>query len=458
MSTIARDEPPAPAAIRPFHLPSLERSSLDNGLNLISARHGPMPLVTAALVLEGGASQEPASRAGLATLTGRALETGTARRSGDRLAIELERLGVEFDADVSWDAVVLSLTVARERLEAALALFAEIAREPAFPPHEIERVRDQQMAEILQRRTEPRALAGEATARFIFSSDSTYARPINGMEETVRQLTRDHTESFYHQQYRSSPATLVLAGDIDAAEVRALGNRFFGDWAAAEAPRASLKSRPAVSSSTVFLVDRPGSVQSELRLGHVGVERTHPDFFPLLVMNALLGGTFTSRLNMTLRERLGFTYGASSRFAWRRAPGPFVIQTAVGTEVTARAVQETLREIRMLQDDGASNEEVGAARDFLAGTLPLQFQTTEQLAARLAELAVYGLEDDFYQRYRDHVAAVTSEDMQRVARQYLHPEAMAIVVVGAATELEKPLLELGTGPVLKFGSDLMPCT
>jgi len=193
-------------------------------------------------------------------------------------------------------------------------------------------------------------------------------------------------------------------------------------------------------------------------MGHVGVERTHPDYFPLIVMNTILGGAFTSRLNMTLRERLGFTYGVSSRFGYRRRPGPFLIQTAVATDVTARTVEETIRQIEGLQADGPTAEEVDSARDFLSGILPLQFQTTEQVAGKIADLFVYGLPDDYFHRYRERIAAVTAEDVRRAAVQYVRPADMAIVVVGDAAQVEGPLEELGAGPVRKYGSDLMPCT
>lgn len=458
MSVLDRTVPPAPGAIRPFQAPTAERIELDNGLRLLTARHGQLPLVTAALVLEGGAAAEAADQAGVAYLTARAFEGGTQHRSAERLAVDLEGLGIELETAATWDAAILNVTVPRDRLDAALALFAEVVRQPAFPDPEVERLRQQQLAAILQRRTEPRALAGEAASRFIFAADVPYARPINGTESTVEGLTAGHVRAFYEGRYRPQPGALLLVGDVDLDDAAKLADRYFGDWPAARAPDVEFEVRPGFTGTTIFLVDRPGSVQSELRLGHVGVERRHPDYFALMVMNTVLGGAFTSRLNISLRERHGFTYGVNSHFACRRRPGPFLIQTAVATGVTARAVEETFRQIEALRQDGPTPEEVDAARDYLSGVMPLQFQTTEQLAGRLADLVVYDLPLDYYRTYRDRIGAVTLEDVHRAAREHVRPEAMAIVVVGDAAQVEEPLRALGAGPVQKYRNDLTPCT
>jgi zinc protease len=207
-----------------------------------------------------------------------------------------------------------------------------------------------------------------------------------------------------------------------------------------------------VEKTTVFIVDRPGAVQSEIRLGHVGVDRHHPDYFPLLVMNTILGGAFTSRLNMNLRERHGFTYGARSGFALRRKPGPFTVDVAVATDVTARAMEEALREIQGLRDSGPTDLELDNARDYLRGVLPLRLQTTAALAARIAEIVVFDLPTDYFRHYRDRIGEVTREDVHRVAREAIRPDALAVVVVGDASHVETPIRELGLGPIEIHGS------
>lgn len=447
MSTIRRDSPPAPGPIRPLDFPRVVRRRLDNGLSVLTARHGDLPLVTAELVIDAGAAGDPARKAGLAHLTVAALEAGTRRFSAEALAWELERLGIELDGEATWDAAMVRITVPRDQLEPALDLFAEVVRHPSFAADEVERMRDEQLASLLQRTKEPRALASDMAARFIFAPDVPYARPLIGTTASVEGLSAEDVRAFYDAHYLPGASSLIFVGDIDADAARTLADRHFGDWPAGQPDVPEFDVVPGIEERTIFVVDRPGAVQSEIRIGDVGVARHHEDYFPLVVMNTILGGAFTSRLNMSLRERHGFTYGARSGFAFRRRPGPFVVQAAVATEVTARAVEEALAEIRALRTDGATEQEVAAARDYLRGVLPLQLQTTDQLASRLADIVVFDLPDDYYDRYRDRIAAVSADDVQRVAREHLRIDRLAIVVVGDAERIAPDLEALGTGPV-----------
>jgi zinc protease len=236
-------------------------------------------------------------------------------------------------------------------------------------------------------------------------------------------------------------------GDIDRAGARALAERRFGDWTGDAAPRRPYESVGALDRPTVVVVDRPSAVQSEIRIADIGVARTTPDYFPLLVMNTVLGGSFTSRLNMNLREKHGFTYGVRTGFTMRRQPGPFMVQTAVANDVTARAIEESLHEIERMRDEGATADELSTARDYLGGVLPLQLQTTAQLAARLDDLVVYDLPLDWFRSYRERVAQVSAEDVLRVARASLRPERFGIVVVGAAAQVVPDLERLGLADV-----------
>lgn len=442
-----RTHPPEPAPLRPFDFPPVQRGELDNGLQILSARDGDMPLVTLALVVEAGGAADPAAQAGVASLTASALTSGMGGRDADEVAWAIEKLGVHLSARAGWDAAFVRVTVPAGRLDAAARLFADVVRRPDFPADEVERLRDQQLARLLQRRKQPGALASDAAARFIFAPETPWARPLIGTTPTVQGLTRDRVVAFYETRFMPNSATLIAVGDIDSDRAHELAREGFGDWSPGEPTATSFDVEPALERSRVFVVDRPGSVQSEIRIGDVGVERRHADYFPLLIMNAVLGGSFTSRLNMSLREKHGFTYGVRSGFAFRRRPGPFVVQTAVANDVTGRAVEESMREIRRLRDEGADGDEVARARDYLSGLLPLQLQTTSQLAARLDDLVVYDLPDDYFQHYREHIAAVTPDDVQRVARAHLRPDRLAVVVVGAAADIVPQLEALGIGDV-----------
>lgn len=447
MTNLDRSQPPAPGPIRPFDVPPLERARLANGLDVAVMTHGSLPVVTAELVVDAGGVHDTPDRAGRARLAIRALEAGTLEKSAEQIAWELEYLGIELHAETSWDAATVRMTVPAERLEDAMVLFAQLVLHPAFPQRELERLRMEQEAEILQRAKDPRALANDMAARFLFAREVPYSRPLVGTAHSVSDLSAEVVGAFHAERYVPAASTFILAGDVRAAAARDLAERTFGEWRGGDAARADFEPTPGYEGSRVFLVDRPGSVQSEIRIGHAGVPRAHPDYFALLVMNEILGGAFTSRLNLNLRERHGFTYGAQSGYAFRRVPGPFQVQAAVGTEVTARAVTEALKEMRSLQNQGVTDEEVSAARDYLAGILPLQFQTSDQVASRVAEIVTYELPDDYFGNYRERILSVSREEVERVAREHLHLDRLAIVVIGDAGAVEQPLKESDVGPV-----------
>lgn len=452
MSTLDRSVAPAPAPLREFRFPDIHRLALSNGMTVLHARHGDAPIVTIYFVADAGAVREGNNRAGLAQLTANLLETGTGDRDAQKIAVELETLGAQLQTSVGWDAATLALTVPAAHAAHALSILGDIVIRPAFVHPELERLRQEQLGQIVQRRQDPRLLAADVTGRFLYAPTSPYARPLAGSAETVAALGDADVQRFYDERFGPGASALLLVGAVDDALIEAARNTFEG-WMASAVAGGDVPVDSASDHAEVHVIDRPGSVQSELRIGHVGLPRHHPDYFPVVVMNAILGGLFTSRLNLNLRERHGFTYGVRSGFAFRRFPGPFVVQAAVANDVTARAVEETLREIHALRDRGAATEEVAAARDFLSGILPLELQTTEQLAARLAELFVFDLPDDYFHHYRRGIAAVTPDDVLRVAREHIRPERLAVVVVGSAEHVEQPLRDLNIGPVLTHTID-----
>lgn len=443
-----RTKPPEPAAIRAFEFPSVRRRRLGNGLTVLHARHGDLPLVTARVAVEAGGEAERPGEEGLAHLTAKTLETGTRVRTGDDLAWALERLGTQLESWTAWDAVQLEMTVRSDRLTEALAVMTEVIRSPAFPEREVARLRGEQLAEMLRRRSEPRGLADDMAAHYIFGRNSPYARSLLGMEERVGAYTRDDVVAYHERTFTPGATAIVVVGRIDDDEVDRAVSRHFADWTGERAAAPPPPVEPGPERTTVYVVDRPGAVQSELRIGHVGVSRHHEDYYPLLVLNALLGGAFTSRLNLSLREKHGFTYGVRSAFVFRRAAGPFVVQTAVASDVTARAVEAALKEMRDVSGGSITEDEVRAARDFLAGTLPLEMQTTDQLAARMTELFTYDLPDDYFENYRARIGAVTRDDIVRVAREHLHMDRLAIVVVGSADAVREELAALDVGDVV----------
>jgi zinc protease len=443
-----RSRVPEPGPIRDYAFPAVDTRTLDNGIRSLVCHAGDIPLVTAHIIVDAGAATEPAAKAGLATLMANSLEGGTTTRSGAELAWALEELGLELSAWATWDAIHIRATATTDRIDHALALLADIVRQPAFPAQEVERSRDEQLAEMLQRVTEPRALADDMAVRHIFDKSSAYARSVYGTTDTVRTLTADDARELHRARVCPDTTAVILAGDVTAATGHELVARVFGDWQGTAQTAAAVDPHSDIDATTIFLVDRPGSVQSEVRIGHVGVPRNSTDHNTLIVGNAVLGGVFTSRLNLSLREKHGFTYGVRSHFSFRRAAGPFLISTAVGTEVTSRAVQETFAELNALLRDGPTDTEVNNARDYLAGIFPLQLQSTEELAARLSEIVVYGLPQDYFEHYRNDLLRVECDAVAAAMRQHVRPDAMAVVIVGDAAGLRSELEALGIGPVV----------
>ncbi|MDZ7780773.1 MAG: pitrilysin family protein [Gemmatimonadota bacterium] len=448
MTTLDRSRRPAPGPMRDFDFPDTERFTLGNGLDVRVARVARLPLVSVDLFMRGGEQDIPEERAGLAVLAADALDGGTRRRGGGDLAEALERLGVRVSAFAGWEGTTVSLTCLADRLEEAFPLLAEIVLEPDFPASEVERVRNQRLATIRQRAMDPGSLASDRALRRYFQEATPYARPVHGTEASVSSLSRASLLGYAEAAYRPGRhGGLVVAGDVDPSEVTALAERHLGSWSGVPGEGTPFEAVPATRERKIWLVDRPGSVQSEVRVGHVGTARDTEDYFPLFVGNMLLGGTFTSRLNLNLRERNGFTYGVRSRYSFRSRPGPFEVSTAVSNEVTAPAVREILREMEALVEEGPTSEEVASTRDFAAGIFGLQIETVDQIAARLAHIVVFGLDERYFHDYRDNVRAVTVERTAAALARHLRPREAQVVVVGDAAEVQGPLEALDVGPV-----------
>jgi zinc protease len=447
LDAVDRTNPPEPGPIRPFHLPPTWSHVLDNGLRLRAVPRTSVPLVSGCLVLEAGEATLDDGRSGLAVLTGDALQGGTEHRSGVELAEDLERLGTSLRVSTGWDATTVAFTCMAERLDDVLSLLTEVVRTPAFPEDEVARVRRQRLAAIRQRGMDPGDLADDEVDREIFPPGHPYGRPLAGSVETVSEVTREGVQEFARERYRPGLGGFVLVGDLSWDRIRDAGQTHLGEWEG-EAPASGALREPAFPESIrVVLVHRAGSVQSEIRIGHPGPPRGIVDEEALRVANMILGGAFTSRLNLNLREEHGFTYGVRSSVIQRRRGGQFTIGTAVGTEVTGPALDEAMKEFRRFRKGGPTEDEVEQSRDYLAGIFPLRMETTAQLAARMAELIIFDLPDDHHQTWRERVRAVTRDQVEEAVARYLRPEQACVVVVGDVDRIREPVEALGLGPV-----------
>jgi len=440
---------PSPGAPRPYEFPAVEEQRLSNGLRILAADMPGRPLIAASLVLRNGAVDEPADAGGATVLAARALAEGTERYDAIQLTEASERLGASLHAEAGWDALTASVDVPRDRLEAALELLAEMVLHPTFPEREVERLRDERLNDLLQARADPRRRADEAFVDTIYTSDAPYHRPAGGTRETVERLGRTQLRHAYERGLDPSRATFIIGGELAGLDMATTVERLFGDWQAfpAVAGGGAIDDAPAIRERVVRVVHRPGAVQSEIRIGHRGVPRRIPDFHPVAVMSAILGGLFNSRLNMNLREDKGYTYGAGAGFDMRRGAGPFSARAAVNTEVTVPAIQEFLVELARMRDERVTDAELRAARDFLIGVFPLRFETAGAVVAALSGLVVHELGVEELVNYRSSIEAVSVAAVAEAARAHLLLDEAAIVVVGDADAFGDALEAAGVGPI-----------
>lgn len=444
---------PVPGAPRQYSFPRFGSRALANGLRIVVAPVHKLPLVSVIAVIEAGASCDPRGREGLAALVAAMLPEGTRTHDGESLALRFEGLGASVRTSADWDVAIVSSTVMSSRLAETLPLIAEMVTAPGFPARELERLKAERLAELMQLRTEPRGLADEMTARFTYAPESRYSRPEEGSASSIAAIGERDVGELYAARYRPAGTTLIFAGDVDLDQATRLADSAFGDWTGSAPAATGAVDAPTAAPRAVHIIGKSDAPQSEIRLAHAGVPRTHPDYFRIVVMNALLGGLFSSRINLNLRERNAFTYGARSDFEWRRGAGPFVVSTAVASDVTAAAAREALAEIDRMRREPVSAEELSLATSYLAGVFPIRYETTAAIANALAVMTIYGLDGDYFDRYRDRIRAVTADDVLEVAQRHIHPDRLRLIVVGDPAVVAAPLGALDIGPIQLHDSD-----
>jgi predicted Zn-dependent peptidase len=335
----------------------------------------------------------------------------------------------------------------RSRLEPALDLMADVVLRPAFADSEITRQRELRANALLQLRDQPTQVAPIAFDMIVFGEAHPYGRPMGGTEESTARLERSHIADFYGTHYRPNNARLLVVGDITPSDAKKLVTARFGSWARQEVPALPVTEAPASGPRTFYLVDKPGAAQSVIRMGHLGVARSTPDYYALQVLNTILGGSFTSRLNANLRETRGYTYGAGSRFDMRRLPGPFLATASVVTDKTDSSLVEFFKELRAIRSSAVPAAELDKAKSYLTLGFPGEFETTSGASGQFLDLLAHDLPLDTYDRYIAGIRAVTAADVQRVAQKYIDPDRLAVVIVGDRKVIEDGVRALGEGPV-----------
>jgi len=450
--TIDRSRLPEPAASGPVSFPAIEKSSLPNGLKVWTVRHAQVPVVAFSLLIRRGASSDPAGKHGLAAMTADMLDEG----SGDRSAIEIHeaiaRLGTQLETDIGSDGTVAGFTVLSRFADRALGLLADVVVRPAMRDADVARVRQLRLHRLTQLRDMPSAIADRAFLSLIYGEHPYGHSPI-GTELALAAMTMGDVRAFHEQAIRPSVATLIAVGDCEHATIRQLAHDVFGAWHGAAADGEpgdpALPQPPRLS-----IVPRPSAPQSELRIGHVAVERNTPDYHALVTANMVLGGQFSSRINLNLREDKGFTYGARTAFEFRRRPGPFVLQVGVQTSATAQSISESIGEISaMVSTRPITAEELRLAAASLTRGYARNFETADQIARAATQLALYDLPDSYFAEFVPRIERLTTEEVTAAMARHLHASRLTTVVVGDYEVVGADLARLGLGDPVVLSAD-----
>jgi zinc protease len=452
-----RNEIPKPGPGKALQVPVPETAQLANGLTLMLSNRRGLPVVSANLVVKSGSDTNPPDTPGLANFTVSMLDQGTTTRTAVQIANEVAQLGAALNANSSMDASIVAARALKKNFAATLDLAADIALHPSFPADEIERQRANRLAQLVQQRENANVLTVRIANIALYGERHPYGYTELGTEASVRALTRDAMVGFWKQNFVPNNAALVVAGDITMAELRPLAEKVFGGWQRGASATPSL-SAPAATSARILIVDRPGAPQTQLRVAAIGAPRSVPEYNAIQVMNTALGGLFSSRINMNLREEHGYTYGAGSGFDFRRGAGPFAIASGVRTDVTAPAVSEILKEVRGMTEAPMKPEELSRAKDARTQSLPAGFQSTQAAAASFAQLFIYDLGLDYYSHVAERMNAVTADQALGAAKKYLVPERMVIVAVGDRAKIEPELRKINVAPIEVVTPDGKPAS
>jgi predicted Zn-dependent peptidase len=406
-----------------------------------------LPLADFVLLVGSGSTADPSNKTGVANLTAAMLREGTATRKSLEIADQIAFLGINLAPSSSWESSTLSLHTPTAQLDSGLALFADVALHPSFPANEFDRIRKSRLTDLIRLRDQGPAIANLAFPAIIYGSGHPYGAATLGTEASVKSLSVGDLQSYYQTNFKPNNSTLVIVGDVNPDQIERKINALFGGWQRGDVPQLAYADPPKAGTTTIYLIDKPGAAQSSFRIGAVGVPRSTKDYFALSVMNTILGGSFTSRLNQNLRETRGYTYGANSRFDMRRAAGPFSASAEIVAAKSDSALLEFMKELNGIRQSVPASE-LSRAKRYLQLQLPGNFETTQDIAFQLVPVALYGLPLDYYNNYVQNIEGVTEADVARVAQQYINPASLVVVIVGDRKSIEPGLKAAGVAPIV----------
>jgi zinc protease len=447
----AREYPPSAPPPKPLNLPLPTVQVLPNGLKVLVIERHQLPLVTLRLVVRSGAETDPPALPGTAQLVNALLAEGTTRRTAHEIGEAVDSIGGLVDNAAEWDDSFLALSVLSDHTDRAFDLVADMIQHPAFAPAEIERQRKQLLSVIEVERDDPSYVANTVFRRTILAG-TPYSHPEDGTLESVRRITRQDLAAYHRRYYRPANCILAVVGDVTASEAFARAEQYFGQWTDGAAPTAPAPAPSPAAERRVVAVDKPDAVQTEIRIGNLAPPRNSPDYYALSVANQVLGGPATNRLFQALRTRQGLTYGASSDLNCYRALGEWEARTFTRTATTLKAVDITLDLMKHLREHRIGDQDLAAAQGYLTGHLALDFETSQDMASRYLELLLDDLPLDYWNRFPEHIRALSTDEVWNATRRYLDPERNVIVLVGNVDGIKKDLKKLGPLQVIPLAN------
>ena len=442
-----RSAPPKLGAPKALSLPPIVKRTLSNGIPVWIVEHHEVPVASVSLVIKSGATADPAGKYGLASLTAAMLDEGAGTRDALALADAIDYLGASLGTGAGFDSSSVSLYTPVARLADALAIMADVAIRPTFADKELERLRKERLTSLSQIKDNPPAIGSTAFPRLVYGATHRYGSGLAGTAASVAALSGTDLRAFHASNYHPKNAHLIVVGDVQPDSAMAMLEKSFGAWTGTGTAAASQTlAAPAPQARTVYLIDKPGAAQSVIRIGWAGVPRSTPDYYAIQVLNTILGGSFTSRLNTNLRETHGYAYGAGSGFDMRLSAGPFAASANVQTDKTSESLTEFFKELANIGKPVGA-EELDKAKNYLALGYPSDFETTQDVASKLSELVIYNLPENTFNEYVTKVQAVTAADVERVAKKYVTPDKFAVIVVGDLKTIEAGVRKLNLGTV-----------
>lgn len=443
-----RTKKPLPQPTPKLSIPIPQRGELNNGLKIMLVEHHEMPVVQVQLIFQSGSSNDPSTKAGVAVLTAQMLDEGTKKRSALQISDDVEYLGSNLNISSSQDASFASLLTLKDELENSFEIFADVILNPTFPSTEWDRIKKSHLTSLLQRNDQPGQIASLVYSKVLFGDSHPYGKPTTGTEESVKQIEVADLVKFYNSFYSPNNATVIVVGDITLSEAKKLLNKYFGSWKKQEIAEPTYSTSPTIVENKIYLIDKPQAAQSEIRVGHMGVARSNSDYYAITVLNSLLGGQFSSRINMNLRESKGYTYGAGSSFSMRKEVGPFTVSGAFRSNVTDSSIIEIITELKNVTMTNVTGKELEQAKNSIIRSQPVDFETPQQIAGQLMNLVLYNLPDDYYNTSIQNFENLTITDIRNAANKYIHPSKMNIVLVGDMSTVLTGLEKIGSVSIL----------